>query len=126
MMGYPQFDDFVDKERALLLWGGGSPAASSAVFDQRKHRRISWRAQMTANELPSDSLFPGFKVTGEVINIGTGGVCIVSDVPLEAATVVQCDMRLPGVDVRIPTVMQVAWVAVADGDKFVWGLRYVI
>jgi len=124
-MAYPQFDDFVDKERALLLWGGGSSAASG-VIEQRKHRRVAWRAQMTANELPNDSVFPKFRVSGEVLNIGAGGVCILSDVPLDASTVVQCDMRLPGVDVRIPTVMQVAWVAITDGDKYVWGLRYVI
>jgi hypothetical protein len=124
-MAYPQFDDFVDKERALLLWGGGSSAAS-AVIEQRKHRRVAWRAQITANELPNDSVFPKFKMAGEVLNIGAGGVCIISDVPLDAATVLQCDMKLPGVDVRIPTVMQVAWVAITDGDKYVWGLRYVI
>src|SRR4051812_7310225 len=79
-MAYPQFDDFVDKERALLLWGGGSSAASG-VIEQRKHRRVAWRAQMTANELPNDSVFPKFRVSGEVLNIGAGGVCILSDVP---------------------------------------------
>lgn len=124
-MGYSQPDDFVDKERAPLFFGLNS-LKSVEFFDQRKHARVFWKAQMVAQELSSDATLPNFKITAEVVNISEGGMCIVSGLPLEAASVLQCEMKLPGVDIRIPTVMQVAWVAVCDGEKFVLGLRYVI
>jgi len=125
LMGYSQPDDFVDKERAPLFFGLRS-LKSGDFFDQRKHARVSWKAQMVAQELPSDVTSPSFKIAAEVINISEGGMCVVTELPMEAATVLQCEMKLPGVGIRIPTVMQVTWVAIGDGDKYVLGLRYVI
>jgi hypothetical protein len=124
-MGYSQPDDFVDKERAPLFFGLSSLKVGS-FFDQRKHLRVSWKAQMVAQELSGDVMTPSFKITAEVLNISEGGMCVVTEIPVEAASVLQCEMKLPGVGIRIPTVMQVTWVAVGDGDKYVMGLRYVI
>ncbi len=124
-MGYSQPDDFVDKERAPLFFGLSS-IKSGDFFDQRKHDRVSWRAQMVAQELPSDSTLPSFKIAAEVVNISEGGMCVITELPIQAASVLQCEMKLPGVGIRIPTVMQVAWAAIGDGGKFVLGLRYVI
>jgi len=123
-MGYPQPDDFVDRERALFYWGASS--LKSHAFEQRKHARVTWRAQMIAQQLCSDSTFSNFKVAAEIVNISEGGMCIACDLPIDAGSVLQCDMKIPGLEVRIPTVMQVVWMAVSDGEKFILGLRYVI
>lgn len=123
-MGYPQPDDFVDRERALIYWGASS--LKSHALDQRKHARVAWRAQMIAQQLCSDSTFSNFKVAVDVVNISEDGMCVISDLPIEPGSVLQCDMKLPGLDVRIPTVMQVVWMEVSDAEKFSWGLRYVI
>jgi hypothetical protein len=123
-MEYSQFN-FTDGEPALIQRDMSS-LISGAVADQRRHRRVLWRAQVTANELPSDSVFPKLTIAGEVINISAGGVRIISSVPLVPASVVLCSVKLPGLDIPFPTVMQVAWVAKTEDEKYTWGLRYVI
>ena len=96
------------------------------AVEQRQHRRAVWQADVNIKELPSDPVFPTLVVSGQVLNISRGGACIASAVPLVPACVVHCEMPLPGLEISLPTLMQVVWVEAIDDDKYVWGLRYVV
>ena len=124
-MPYSDCDNFGDQ---AILSGqaviGGNARPDFA--EHRKCRRIAWHADAMVAELPSDGLFPSVSLAGKVLDIGTGGVCMVVGMPIPTGTVLRCAIKVPGVEIALPTVMQVAWVAMADEQRFVLGMRHVL
>ena len=120
------YSDFELPGRPDIIHSVERMAGSSNAIEQRQHRRALWHADVTVKELPSDSVFPTLVVSGQVINISRSGACIVSNVPFVPECVVHCEISLPGLEISLPTLMQVVWVEPADQDKYFWGLRYVV
>ncbi len=120
------YSDFEMPARPDTIQSFERYAGASKAVEQRQDRRAIWHAEVTVKELPSDSVFPTLVVSGEVINISRSGACIVSNVPFVPECVVHCDISLPGLEISLPTLMQVVWVEPADQDKYLWGLRYVV
>ncbi len=120
------YSDFELPGRSEIIQSLEQFERASKAAEQRQHRRAMWHADVTVKELPSDSVFPTLVVSGQVINISRGGACIASSVPLVPECVVQCEISLPGLEISLPTLMQVVWVEPTDQDKYVWGLRYIV
>ncbi len=124
-MRYSQFDDFMGMASTPSRLAINAPVFGD-TDDLRRHRRVTWHAEVTAKELSSDSVVSKQQVTAAVVNIGAGGICVASCEPLVVASVVQCAINLPGLEIPFPTVMQVMWVAVTQDENYICGLRYVI
>jgi c-di-GMP-binding flagellar brake protein YcgR len=64
---------------------------------------------------------------GRVQNLSRGGVCVLSDRPLQQHAVVVCEIALPDLPLLIPTVMQVRWEQKRDveGEQHLVGLQFL-
>ena len=96
------------------------------VEGQRKNRRTNWRATVRVKELNCDSDFAALAVSGQIVNMSAGGMCIASNVPLIPSATVVCEIELPGIGVSVPTLAQVIWVESTEDENYFWGLRYVV
>ena len=64
---------------------------------------------------------------GEIENIARGGICILSDQPVPANSLVRCELMLAGSSVGIPTLLQVRWFQKAiDKTGFRLGLQFLL
>ncbi len=46
---------------------------------------------------------------GHTENVSSEGVCLLTDLPLEDASLLRCNVALPNTQVVFPTLMQVRW-----------------
>jgi hypothetical protein len=64
---------------------------------------------------------------GEIENIARGGMCILSDQPVPAHSLVRCELLLAGSAVGIPTLLRVRWFEKAiDKSGFRLGLQFLL
>ena len=124
-MRYSEFDDFEGRASTPTQIGINATVFGD-IDNQRRHRRVGWHTAVTTKELSNDSAISKHKVAAAVVNIGAGGICVVSREPLVVASVVQCEVTLPGLEIPLPTVMQVIWVSATEDENYICGLRYVI
>ena len=91
--------------------------------NRRRQPRVTRSADIRIQD-PSGQFADG--ICGEVLNFGSGGICIASPVALQGSAVVHCRIGLPDTQCAIPTVMQVVWVEEIPGSQFEVGLRYLL
>jgi PilZ domain len=66
-------------------------------------------------------------LNGRVLNINRGGLCLLTEQPIEKSAVLQCEIFPSGQHVGIPTVMEVRWMLPnPDGRGTSVGLRFLI
>jgi len=46
-----------------------------------------------------------------VVNVSTGGVCLLFEEPVEPFSIMPCRFRFPSVPVSVPVLMEVRWIA---------------
>ena len=93
--------------------------------DHRRHSRFSCKDTDT---IPFSTLRvanSNITVLGQVQDISEGGVGIRSDSGIKEDQVVRCNLSLPGVPVRVPTLMRARWSRKA-GKGYVIGLQFLI
>jgi hypothetical protein len=96
---------------------------------KRLHARFPFAAPLNATQLSlTDKPRPALAVLrGKTENISTGGVCIHTRRPLEGSQLVRCELRLPGVPVRIPFLAQVRWSEKQPStNQYRIGLQFVV
>ena len=98
--------------------------------ERRQHARFPQVLEVHARSLLScqATAAPAREFDGRIHNLSNGGVCILSQYPLQAATFLCCDLPVFDVPVSIPTLMQVRWTA-KRGNKspsYVSGLQFVV
>lgn len=66
-------------------------------------------------------------ITGKVVDLSTGGACVIGDRPLAKLTVVPWRFQLPDVPVALPVLAQVRWVepVVSQENMFRLGLTFL-
>ena len=70
---------------------------------------------------------PNSVLRGRVQNLSRGGVCVLSDRPLDQHAVIICEIALPDLPLLIPTVMQVRWDQKREvqGEQYLVGLQFL-
>jgi len=66
-------------------------------------------------------------VHGQTQNVSNSGVCLITDWPLEEASLVRCDVALPYMHLVVPTLMQVRWTRESGVDQrsYTSGLQFL-
>ena len=118
--------DFESFASPFTAFQGPKVSTHTDVEGQRKNRRANWRATVRVKEMTSDADFAALVVSGQIVNIAAGGMCIASNVPLIPSATVVCEIELPGTGVSVPTLAQVVWVESTEDEQYFWGLRYVV
>jgi hypothetical protein len=85
----------------------------ASEHERRQHQRFPQVLDVHARSLPpvQSPLAPPREFDGRIQNLSRGGACILSSLPLPAASFVRCDIAMPDVPIAIPTLMQVRWTA---------------
>ena len=66
-------------------------------------------------------------IRGEISDIGSGGLCLVTTEKTEPAAAMRCEIFAPHVPVGIPTLLQVRWVQENPGGRmYTLGLQFVV
>jgi hypothetical protein len=66
-------------------------------------------------------------ISGEVADIGVGGLCLLTADRTEIAGPLRCEILAPQMPVGIPTLMQVRWAdASADGHMYRVGMQFLV
>ncbi len=96
---------------------------------KRVYARFPFATELEASQLsPAGKPQPSAKLLrAKIENISTGGLCIRAPRPLESAGLVRCELRLPGVPVRIPLLAKVCWSEKRTGtNQYRIGLQFVV
>ena len=104
--------------------------APDTVVQERRHfPRFPAEFEMHGSLLARVDLVQKQKLLlrGEIENIARGGLCVLSDHPVPANSLVRCELMLGGSGVGIPTLLRVQWFEKA-GDKngFRLGLQFLL
>ena len=81
--------------------------------ERRLYQRFPQVLEVRARSLPpvQTPLIPSREFDGRIQNVSKGGACILSSLPLPAASFVHCDISVPDLPITIPALMQVRWSA---------------
>jgi PilZ domain-containing protein len=99
------------------------------VRERRKCARFPHLLEMQARQLVQLGGAKSNSVLSvRVQNLSRGGLCMLSDRPLEGHAVVICDIALPDLPLLIPTVMQVRWYQKRElqGEHYLVGLQFLL
>jgi len=94
--------------------------------EQRHHQRFPLKTTLRGRTLPPLGIPPGegeSAFSGQIQNIGAGGICFLSDRSIPVASVVRCEIVVPKTSAGIPTLMQVRW---ADAASNTIGLQFLL
>lgn len=102
----------------------------SSDQERRQHERFPQVLEIHARGLRSSHAAgaPPKEFDGRIHNLSNGGVCILSSIPLQAATFICCSFPVADAPVSIPALMQVRW-SVKRGNKspsYISGLQFVV
>jgi hypothetical protein len=77
--------------------------------DQREHPRYSYKEVAT---LPFSTIYASNStkaIHAQILDVSQGGVALRGEQSVKENQVVRCTLSLPGVPVRVPTLMRVRW-----------------
>jgi len=101
--------------------------------ERRLHRRyvVAWglkgRLLTALDEDGGLADRPHSDIRGEIADIGSGGLCLVTTERTEPTTAMRCEIFAPHVPVGIPTLLQVRWVHENTGGRmYTLGLQSVV
>jgi PilZ domain-containing protein len=100
--------------------------------EKRLHRRYAVRCELKGKALnqiaTGDVDLPANRdISGEVADIGAGGLCLLTNDRAEVSDPVLCEVRSPHMPVGIPTLMQVRWaVQNGTGHTYRLGLQFLV
>jgi len=96
---------------------------------KRLYARFPFATELQASRLsPADKPRPSAKLLhAKTENISSGGLCIRTNRPLGSTGLVRCELRLPGVPVRVPLLAKVCWSEKRSGtNQYRIGLQFVV
>jgi hypothetical protein len=97
--------------------------------ERRSERRypVDWKLEGKGISFLGFPQGDGEVVRGLVENITRGGVCLLTEGPIEKSSVLQCEIFPSGLHTGIPTVMEVRWVQPdSEGPGMRVGLHFLI
>jgi hypothetical protein len=77
---------------------------------------------------PNEGAPPANRVIrGQILDLGTGGLCLLTAENVELAVPLLCRIIGPGMPVGIPTLLQVRWADQPDNDRlYRLGLQFMV
>jgi hypothetical protein len=96
---------------------------------KRSHARFAFATELDASRLyPASKPRPSTKLLrAKTENVSAGGLCIRATRPLESMGLMRCELRLPGVPVRVPLLAKVCWSEKRTGtNQYRIGLQFVV
>jgi hypothetical protein len=97
-----------------------------ACNDRRHHPRLAQSAEIRITQLSPPIMTARDMLSAEVQNLGRGGICIASPLPLVTSSVVRCQIGVPDLRFAIPSLMQVVWLERTGASEYSVGLRYLL
>ena len=94
--------------------------------DRRHHPRLAQSAEIRIEQLSPPIMNAGNVLSADVQNLGRGGICIASPLPLVTSSVVRCQIGVPDLRFAIPSLMQVVWLERTSASEYSVGLRYLL
>ena len=90
-------------------------------------RPVAWKLEGRGISSIDPRSPAGEVVHGRIQNINRGGLCLLTERPVEKSSVLQCKIFPSGLHVGIPTVMEVRWMQPNPKGRGVrLGLRFLI
>jgi len=96
---------------------------------KRAYARFPFATELEASQLSlAGKPRPSAKLLrAKTENISTGGLCIRATRPLESTGLLRCELRIPGVPVRVPLLAKVCWSEKRSGtNQYRIGLQFVV
>ncbi len=100
-------------------------AQTMARNNRRHHPRLAQPAEIRIQQL-SNPLMAAEMISAEVQNLGRGGICVTSPLPLATSSVVRCQIGMPDLRFAIPSMMQVVWLERTGESAYSIGLSYLL
>jgi hypothetical protein len=98
--------------------------------ERRQHERFPQVIDVHARSLISGQTTGAHpkEFDGRIQNLSSGGICILSSIPLQATMFVCCGFPVPDAPVSIPALMQVKWTVKRGGKSpsYISGLQFVV
>jgi len=94
--------------------------------DRRHHPRLAQSAAIRIQQLSPPLMTATNMVSADVQNLGRGGICIATRLPLVTSSVVRCQIGVPDLRFAIPSLMQVVWLERTGAAEYSAGLRYLL
>jgi len=99
--------------------------------DLRHEARYPQNLEVLIRELPELGLVDAPEsctVTARVQNMSQGGVCLVTECPIEKSSVLRCEIAIGDAPLRVATLMQVRWTRKqsATPESFISGLETLL
>jgi hypothetical protein len=100
--------------------------------ERRLHQRHAVAFELTGSSLeamqPYDGATPArWELHGRVLDLGGGGLCLLTDEEVEVAVPFLCRILAPGMPIGIPTLLQVRWAKQPEnGQLYRLGLQFMM
>src|ERR1700722_10683800 len=97
--------------------------------ERRRTPRFPWVVEIKGSVLSADEISKDFPDSLKAVtkDIGAGGVAILADQVLPANAVLRCEFAVPGSPAVIPTLMQLRWSEIVEGQGHCQlGLRFLL
>ena len=97
--------------------------------ERRRDRRYVVLSEFKGKKLSSLGVLKQLRgiVNGKIQNLSAGGLCLLTNQPIEEFHLVRGELVLPDVPVGIPTLMQARWVHRATkGPRYRIGMQFVL
>ena len=95
---------------------------NSPGFERRRHARFALRVHTGISRV---QMAPKQVLIGRTIDVSDGGIRMVLEGEVQPGQVLKCELAIPGLPVRIPTLTQARWCSELSREH-VCGLRFVI
>jgi c-di-GMP-binding flagellar brake protein YcgR len=95
---------------------------NSPGFERRRHARFALRVHSGISRV---EITPTQVLVGRAIDVSDGGIRMVLEGKVQPGQVLKCELAVPELPVRIPTLTQARWCSELSREH-VCGLRFLI
>jgi hypothetical protein len=91
-------------------------------FERRRHARYVLQSRQNVSRV---QMSPTEVLLGRTIDVSDGGIKMILDTQVQPGQVFKCELAIPELPVRIPTLTQARW-CLEMSREHVCGLRFLI
>jgi len=94
---------------------------------RRREKRFSFTAEVRYEVCPTGPSSNSLLGTGEIENIASGGLRMVTKDPLHVGQIIKIDLPMPDSTASTPTLTEICWIRPLSGEGSLQvGLRYIL
>ena len=114
--------------KGVARGSGVTPTNKRMGVERRRHPRHPAQPELGGKSIVLSAFCRRSReyLGAQLQNISGGGVCLLSDQAFEASQILRCEILLPELPVRVPTLLQVRWINRPRGTRaYRVGLQFV-